>query len=122
MVTAAFLAAGVVICIVGVVLSLHIAGMYAFSPIVDRGLVIFHVGGHDKGALTAYDMVTGSVRWTWAGDGPGYTIPVGTPTRRIDYLFHDRRFSAVAVRPSHRTVGQPLPHAPRAGAASRGRP
>ena len=25
---------------------------HAFSPVVDRGVVIFHVGGHGKGALT----------------------------------------------------------------------
>ena len=28
----------------------------AMSPLVDRGLVIVHVGGHDKGALTAFDL------------------------------------------------------------------
>lgn len=49
---------------------------HSFSPIVERGLVIFHVGGHDKGALTAYDVNTGAVRWTWAGDGPGYGSPI----------------------------------------------
>jgi hypothetical protein len=25
------------------------------SPLVDRGLVIVHVGGHNQGALTAFD-------------------------------------------------------------------
>jgi outer membrane protein assembly factor BamB len=49
---------------------------HAFSPIVDRGLVIFHVGGHDNGALTAYDLDTGEARWSWTGDGPGYGSPV----------------------------------------------
>ena len=49
---------------------------HAFSPIVEGGTVIFHVGGHDKGALTAYDVTTGAVRWTWAGDGPGYGSPI----------------------------------------------
>jgi outer membrane protein assembly factor BamB len=49
---------------------------HAFSPIVDRGLVIFHVGGHNQGALTAYDVNTGDVKWSWAGDGPGYGSPV----------------------------------------------
>jgi outer membrane protein assembly factor BamB len=49
---------------------------HAFSPIVDRGLVIFHVGGHDKGALTAFDLNTGAVRWSWDGDGPGYGSPI----------------------------------------------
>lgn len=49
---------------------------HSFSPIVERGLVIFHVGGHDKGALTAFDVRTGDVKWRWEGDGPGYGSPV----------------------------------------------
>jgi outer membrane protein assembly factor BamB len=49
---------------------------HAFSPIVDRGLVIFHLGGHNEGALTALDANTGDVKWAWKGDGPGYGSPV----------------------------------------------
>ena len=49
---------------------------HAFSPIVDRGLVIFHPGGHDKGAITAFDVNTGATKWSWDGDGPGYGSPI----------------------------------------------
>jgi outer membrane protein assembly factor BamB len=49
---------------------------HSFSPVVDRGLVIFHVGGHDKGAITAFDLTTGAEKWSWAGDGPGYGSPI----------------------------------------------
>ena len=42
------------------------------SPLVDRGLAIVHVGGHNQGALNAYDVNTGAVKWHWDGDGPGY--------------------------------------------------
>jgi outer membrane protein assembly factor BamB len=49
---------------------------HSFSPIFDRGLVIFHLGGHNEGALTAFDAVTGDVRWRWTGDGPGYGSPI----------------------------------------------
>jgi outer membrane protein assembly factor BamB len=49
---------------------------HAFSPIVDRGLVIFHLGGHNMGALTAFDANTGDVKWQWTGDGPGYGSPI----------------------------------------------
>ena len=49
---------------------------HAFSPLVDRGRVIFHVGGHDQGALTAFDANTGDVSWSWKGDGPGYGSPI----------------------------------------------
>ena len=45
------------------------------SPVVEGDLVIFHVGGHDDGALTAFDITTGDVRWSWDGDGPAYGSP-----------------------------------------------
>ena len=48
----------------------------ATSPIVDNGLLIAHVGGHDDGALTAFDDATGDVRWRWTGDGPAYASPI----------------------------------------------
>lgn len=48
----------------------------AMSPLVDASLVIAHVGGHDRGALTAFDAATGTAKWAWAGDGPGYGSPV----------------------------------------------
>ena len=46
------------------------------SPVVDRGLVIAHVGGHDDGALIAFDARTGEVMWRWTGDGPAYASPI----------------------------------------------
>jgi outer membrane protein assembly factor BamB len=54
------------------------------SPLVAGNLVILHVGGHDNGALTAFDAATGDVRWSWNGDGPAYGSPLlfdlaGTP-------------------------------------------
>lgn len=49
---------------------------HGFSPIVDGNRVIFHLGGHDDGALTALDVETGGTVWSWDGDGPGYGSPV----------------------------------------------
>jgi outer membrane protein assembly factor BamB len=49
---------------------------HSFSPLVDGGLVIFHVGGHQKGALTAFNAETGDVKWQWSGDGPAYASPI----------------------------------------------
>ena len=48
----------------------------AMSPVVEGDLVVFHVGGHDDGALTAFDTATGDVRWSWDGDGPSYGSPL----------------------------------------------
>jgi outer membrane protein assembly factor BamB len=59
---------------------------HSFSPLVDNGMVIFHVGGHERGALTAYDMNTGAVKWSWTGDPPGYGSPIAATlggTRQI---------------------------------------
>jgi len=48
----------------------------AMSPVVDGNLVIVHVGGHDRGALTAFEVTTGKVAWQWTGDGPAYGSPI----------------------------------------------
>ena len=48
----------------------------ALSPVADNGLVIFHVGGHNDGALTAFDAGSGDEVWSWNGDGPGYASPM----------------------------------------------
>ena len=48
----------------------------AMSPLVVDDLVIIHMGGHDNGALTAFDVATGDVRWSWDGDGPAYGSPM----------------------------------------------
>jgi outer membrane protein assembly factor BamB len=48
----------------------------AMSPMVDNGLLIAHVGGQDKGALTAFDAETGAVKWTNDMDGPAYASPI----------------------------------------------
>lgn len=46
------------------------------SPMVDRGLLIVHVGGNKEGGLTAFDPATGNQRWRWSGDGPAYGSPI----------------------------------------------
>jgi outer membrane protein assembly factor BamB len=48
----------------------------ATSPLVDGDRVILHVGGHNDGALTAFDVATGDVRWSYPGDGPAYGSPM----------------------------------------------
>jgi outer membrane protein assembly factor BamB len=48
----------------------------AMSPLVDRGHLILHVGGHGNGRLTAFDVSSGEEKWSWAGDGPAYGSPI----------------------------------------------
>src|SRR5438552_16178547 len=48
----------------------------AMSPVVDNGVLIAHVGGHDKGALTAFDAETGVIKWSNDIEGPAYASPI----------------------------------------------
>lgn len=48
----------------------------SMSPLADGSTVVFHVGGHYDGALTAFDAETGNVKWSWRDDGPAYASPV----------------------------------------------
>ena len=48
----------------------------AMSPIVEGSLLIAHVGGHDKGALTAFEAETGKIKWSNEADGPAYSSPI----------------------------------------------
>jgi outer membrane protein assembly factor BamB len=48
----------------------------AMSPVVVGDLLVAHVGGHDKGALTAFDAANGAVKWSYDADGPAYSSPV----------------------------------------------
>ena len=80
----------------GPVETLYHTGM---SPLVDRGLVIVHVGGHGNGALTAFDARTGDVKWSWTGDGPAYGSPVAAEiggTRQIVTFTQDNLVSVSA--------------------------
>jgi outer membrane protein assembly factor BamB len=59
---------------------------HAFSPLVEGGSVIFHLGGDNNGALTALDLVSGTEAWKWSGDGPGYGSPVMTEVAGVRQL------------------------------------
>jgi outer membrane protein assembly factor BamB len=50
----------------------------SMSPLVAGGLLIVHAGGHDGGALIAFDPATGNEKWSLAGEGPSYSSPILT--------------------------------------------
>jgi outer membrane protein assembly factor BamB len=50
----------------------------SMSPLVAGGLLIVHAGGHEGGALIAFDPATGSEKWVLEGDGPSYSSPILT--------------------------------------------
>lgn len=48
----------------------------AMSPVIDKGFLIAHVGDDRQGWMIAFDLQTGKEKWTWQGDGPGYSSPI----------------------------------------------
>ena len=72
----------------------------AMSPLVDRGLVVVHVGGHSNGALTAFDARTGDIKWSWNGDGPAYGSPIAVDlggTRQVITMTQDNLIGVSAA-------------------------
>lgn len=48
----------------------------ANSPLIEGDLCILGIGGHDDGALAAFDKDTGELVWEVTGDGPSYASPI----------------------------------------------
>jgi outer membrane protein assembly factor BamB len=61
----------------------------ATSPILDHGLLIVHIGGEKTGAITAFDPVTGDVKWSWDGDSPGYATPIVVDGKVVTQTHHN---------------------------------
>ena len=79
------------------------------------GLVVVHVGGHDDGALTAFDAATGDVRWAWDGDGPAYGSPMLFDLDGVEQVvvFTQEHFVGVRfARPARCSGAAPSPPRP----------
>ncbi len=71
----------------------------AMSPLVHQGKVFAHVGGHNKGALTAFDLADGSIAWSWNEDGPGYTSPILVRLGGAEQIVTQSQSHIVSVSP-----------------------
>ncbi len=69
----------------------------AMSPIVVDGLLVAFVGGHEHGALTAFDAVSGAVRWQWTAGAPAYASPVLATLAGVRQLVTQSRTHVVGV-------------------------
>lgn len=71
----------------------------AMSPAIFDGMLIAHVGGAGSGALTAFDIATGAVKWKWDGDGPAYSSPVVAAFGGVRQVitFSQKRLAAVSL-------------------------
>ncbi len=73
----------------------------AMSPLVDRGQMYLHVGGHNDGALTAFDPATGKVIWEWKGDGPAYGSPIIAEIGGVRQLLVFSQKNFIGVNPAN---------------------
>ncbi|MHC4713758.1 MAG: PQQ-binding-like beta-propeller repeat protein [Planctomycetota bacterium] len=48
----------------------------SMSPVIVDGTAIAHLGGEGNGALMAFDLSSGDLKWKWDGEGPAYSSPV----------------------------------------------
>lgn len=46
------------------------------SPVIADGICITILGGPGNGAIVAFNLANGDVKWKWNGDGAGYSSPV----------------------------------------------
>ena len=77
----------------------------AHSPMIDGGLVIAHLGTHDQGALSAFDLASGEARWRWTGDGPGYASPIAVELAGIRQVITQSQRACIGLS---ETDGKPL--------------
>ncbi len=69
----------------------------AMSPLTADNMLIAHVGGHNRGALIAFNGETGEVKWRWDGDGPGYTSPILIELRGVKQVVTQTQNYCVGV-------------------------
>lgn len=72
----------------------------ALSPLVHGDHVIVHVGGNNKGALTAFDVKTGDVKWKWEEDGPAYASPMLLKLGGVQQVVTQSQRAIIGVDPS----------------------
>lgn len=80
----------------------HTSPLYgtAMSPLAVDDVIVAHVGGHDAGALAAFDAATGKRRWDWKGDGPAYASPILISVRNRPMLIAQTQRHVVALDPA----------------------
>ncbi len=80
----------------------HTSPLYgtAMSPLAVDDMIVAHVGGHDAGALVAFDAATGKRRWEWKGDGPAYASPVLATVRNRQMVVAQTQRSVVGLDPA----------------------
>jgi outer membrane protein assembly factor BamB len=76
----------------------------SMSPLMAGGLLVVHAGGHEGGALIAFDPATGSERWSLQGEGPSYSSPILTSLLGQEQLVIQVHRKILGVDPASGTL------------------
>jgi len=67
------------------------------SPIIVEGKCIAYLGAPGNGALTAYDLASGTEKWKWTGPGPPYGSPILMTVAGVKQIVTQTETSLVGV-------------------------
>ncbi len=82
------------------------------SPIIVTGMAISQFGGAGNGAIIAYELATGDVKWKWTDEGPAYASPVVMTVDGVAQLVTLTEKSIVGVGLADGKLLWKLPFAP----------
>lgn len=72
----------------------------AMSPIIVDKLAIAHLGGKGNGAVEAFDLGAGNVKWKWTGDGPSYSSPMAMTVGGVKQIVVATEKNLVGLAPA----------------------
>jgi outer membrane protein assembly factor BamB len=81
----------------------------ASSPLLIGDLCIVQLGGQGNGAVVAFELKTGDVKWKAAGDGPAYASPVPMTVDGTEMLVAQTEKSLVGLTLSDGKIQWQIP-------------
>ena len=94
----------------------------ATSPIIVDGMVIAHLGGAGNGAIMAFDLSSGDVKWKCTEEGPAYASPALLTVEGTKQIVTLAEKSIVGVGVTDGKLLWQIPFAPRGRAYSAATP
>ena len=94
----------------------------SMSPLIVDGMAIAYLGGQGKGALMAFDLATGDVKWQWAGEAAEYGSPVLATLAGARQIVTLSEKSLIGVNVANGALLWQIPFAPQGRSYNAGTP
>jgi len=69
----------------------------ATSPIIVDKMCVVHLGAEGNGAIMAFDLANGDVKWQWKGDGPAYGSPIVATIEGVKQIVEQTEKNIVGI-------------------------